>query len=377
MRLIWIGYIIEVLILSLIKPYVTNFEGVAIIAVLVHVIFSMVILYLSDRKIRYIIILGYLLRVFILFWDLYARNIYSLPNSGADTEMFYRMSVLISNNLSMIGTTNGGMYSNILGIIFSLIGPQRVFGQYLNVLLGISTVFMLYKILENLDINTMIKRIVVIVATFFPNSIIFSAIFLREIFTTLFVSVSLYYFIKWFKKKLDSNAKEYDVIFLGRLSEQKAPLEFIDLINRVSKIKPDIQAVMVGSGILEEECKRKIEYLNLNGNIEMLGFVEKPFNILAKSKVLCMTSKWEGFDLVAIEALALGVPVIATPVGGLTELIDEKSGLLTFENEVYSNEVIKLLDSSSYLKEKSKNASNRADDLNNIDIYMSTIKKYI
>src|SRR5690554_4192117 len=55
MKLIWIGYIIEILILSLIKPYVTNFEGVAIIAVLVHVIFSMVILYLCNRKIRYVI----------------------------------------------------------------------------------------------------------------------------------------------------------------------------------------------------------------------------------------------------------------------------------------------------------------------------------
>lgn len=199
MKLIWIGYIIEILILSLIKPYVTNFEGVAIIAVLMHVIFSMVILYLSDRKIKHVIILGYLARVFVLFWDLYARNIYSLPNSGADTEMFYRMSVLISNNLSMIGTTNGGMYSNILGIIFSLIGPQRVFGQYLNVLLGISTVFMIYKTLENLEINPKVIQIVILIASFFPNSIIFSGIFLREMFPTFFVSVSLYFFIKWFK----------------------------------------------------------------------------------------------------------------------------------------------------------------------------------
>ena len=134
-----------------------------------------------------------------MFWDLYARNIYSLPNSGADTVMFYRMSVLISNNLSMIGTTNGGMYSNILGITFSLIGPQRMFGQYLNVLLGISTVFMIYKTLENLEINPKVIQIVILIASFFPNSILFSGIFLREIFPTFFVSVSLYFFIKWFK----------------------------------------------------------------------------------------------------------------------------------------------------------------------------------
>lgn len=199
MKLIWVGYIIEILILSLIKPYVTNFEGVAIIAVLVHVIFSMVILYLSDRKIRYIIILGYLLRVFILFWDLYARNFFSLPNSGADTEMFYRTSLLISDNLAMIGSTRGGMYSNILGVLFSLIGPQRAFGQYLNVLLGISTVFVIYKTLENLEINSKVIQIVILIASFFPNSILFSGIFLREIFPTFFVSVSLYFFIKWFK----------------------------------------------------------------------------------------------------------------------------------------------------------------------------------
>lgn len=201
----------------LIKPYVTNFEGVAIIAVLVHVIFSMVILYLSDRKIRYIIILGYLLRVFILFWDLYARNIFSLSNSGADTEMFYKTSLLISDNLAMIGSTRGGMYSNILGVLFSLIGPQRVVGQYLNVLLGISTVLMIYRILGILEINTRIKQIVIIVAAFFPNSIIFSAIFLREIFPIFFVLVSLYYFIKWFKGTQTKNIL-LAFLFLGLAS---------------------------------------------------------------------------------------------------------------------------------------------------------------
>lgn len=217
MKLIWVGYIIEILILSLIKPYVTNFEGVAIIAVLVHVIFSMVILYLSDRKIRYIIILGYLLRVFILFWDLYARNFFSLPNSGADTEMFYRTSLLISDNLAMIGSTRGGMYSNILGVLFSLIGPQRAFGQYLNVLLGISTVFVIYKTLENLEINPKVIQIVILIASFFPNSILFSGIFLREIFPTFFVSVSLYFFIKWFKGTRTRNIL-LALLFLGLAS---------------------------------------------------------------------------------------------------------------------------------------------------------------
>src|SRR5699024_9385267 len=93
----------------------------------------------------------------------------------------------------------------------------RVVGQYLNVLLGISTVFVIYKTLENLEINPKVIQIVILIASFFPNSIIFSGIFLREIFPTFFVSVSLYFFIKWFRRAHTKNML-LAFLFLGLAS---------------------------------------------------------------------------------------------------------------------------------------------------------------
>ena len=71
--------------------------------------------------------------------------------------------------------------------------------QYINVLIGISVVYIIYRILHLLDINKNIQKTIIFIAAFFPNSLIMSAIFLREIFPTFFVALSLYYFIKWMK----------------------------------------------------------------------------------------------------------------------------------------------------------------------------------
>lgn len=200
MKLVWVGYFFEIGILALIKPYIVNFDSVAILAVIFHVIFTIIILFYNSKKTTLILVIAFIIRVVVLFWDLYGRRIFVLPNSGADSEMYYRYSVLISENLSLLGNTRGRIYSDINGLLFYLIGPQRIFGQYMNVLIGILTIFVIYKILCLVNINEQVKKIIICIIAFFPNSIIMSAIFLREAIPTFFVSLSLYYFIRWFSE---------------------------------------------------------------------------------------------------------------------------------------------------------------------------------
>lgn len=199
MKAIWIFYLIELLLLTLFKPLIKNPEAVGVVVVLVHIIFTTIILYTAKKNIREPFLIGFLLRAFTLFWDLYARDILQLPNSGADTESYYNNSVTISKNLSMLGNTRGGIYSDINGIMFSLVGPQRIVLQYLNVLLGITTIYFVLKALSLLEIDEKNVRLTAFLIAFYPNAIIFSSIFLREIFSTFFMSASIYAFIKWFK----------------------------------------------------------------------------------------------------------------------------------------------------------------------------------
>lgn len=119
-----------------------------------------------------------------------------------------------------------------------------------------------------------------------------------------------------------TNMEEYDLVFLGRLSKEKNPTQFIEIVKLVQD-KRGINAVMIGDGPLKEECKELIDKYQLNSVITLKGFLNNPYVILKNSKILCMTSIWEGFGLAAIEALTLGKPVIAPKVGGLPNIVDE------------------------------------------------------
>lgn len=199
MKLIWFLFSIEILMLGILNSLTIAPTYVGLVAVLIHVIISYMILMVYKNKMKLIFIFGYLARIAFMFWDLFARDIYVLPHSGADSEMFYHTSVVISKDLSMLGNTRGGLFSDIIGLLFNLIGDQRVVAQYINVLLGLSIVFIIYKILQLLNIDEKIQMYILAISAFFPNSIIMSAIFLREIIPTFLVTVSLLQFIKWFQ----------------------------------------------------------------------------------------------------------------------------------------------------------------------------------
>ena len=174
------------------------------------------------------------------------------------------------------------------------------------------------------------------------------------------------------RRKTDgsNSGEEYDIAFLGRLSEPKNPLEYIEIVNDIQREMP-VKAVMIGDGELREIVEEKIQELGLEEIINLKGFLENPYEILQKCKVLCMPSRWEGFGLAAVEALALGVPVVATEVGGLPGIIDESCGKLCDSKETFVEEIGSLLSDSELYRKKISGANKRAEELDNIDQYIS------
>lgn len=129
--------------------------------------------------------------------------------------------------------------------------------------------------------------------------------------------------------------KNYDLFFIGRLTEQKNPFLFIDIVSKLKNNKSDIKAVIIGDGELKEECLKKISDYNLSSNIDMVGFVSNPFPIIKNSKVCIMPSKWEGFGLTAIESLILNKPVLNSGVGGLGEIFKDNYEFICNNMEDY------------------------------------------
>ena len=138
----------------------------------------------------------------------------------------------------------------------------------------------------------------------------------------------------------------YDLLFVGRLVEQKAPQMFIEIVGKLKQSGRSIKCAMVGTGDLEKMCRELIEQNGLQSSIELLGFQENPYLYMRMSKLLCMTSRWEGYGLVAAEANILGIPVLSTKTGGVTELFGEKAEELCNGSDDFFEKIQKLLSDS-------------------------------
>lgn len=127
-------------------------------------------------------------------------------------------------------------------------------------------------------------------------------------------------------------SKKYDLFFLGRLSEEKNPLGFIEIVKMLNN--EELRCVMIGDGPLYADCKRLISHNNLEDSIEMVGFQKNPYPYVNSSKIGIMPSKYEGFGLAAIEATILGKPVINSGVGGLSSIY-ENTNLIAHNKAEY------------------------------------------
>ena len=105
-----------------------------------------------------------------------------------------------------------------------------------------------------------------------------------------------------------------------------------------------------------------------------MGFKKNRFDYICSSKLMCITSKWEGFGLMAIESLALGVPVITTGVGGLKDIVTKDCGCICMSDDEFIKAITIHLTNKSIYREKCKNTMKRAKTLENIDEYMNELK---
>ena len=142
------------------------------------------------------IIVGYLFRVAILFFDLFGTKIFVLPQSGADSLMFYRAAEQWTVN--GIESTRG-FFVYAMFKLFEFIGVNRLYAQFLLMLFSIASLIIFVLIIDKLVIDDAIKAYSAWIFCLLPNFALLSSLFLRESLVTFLISVSVYFFIKWMK----------------------------------------------------------------------------------------------------------------------------------------------------------------------------------
>ena len=175
-------------------------------------------------------------------------------------------------------------------------------------------------------------------------------------------------------KDADENRYHYDLIYLGRLTYEKNPQRLMRLSAALKLCKPDIQVAVVGAGELEGETKALCEELKLQENVHFLGFQSNPIKMVADSGAMILTSRWEGMPMCALEAMALGTPVVSTPSDGLKDLIENGvNGYLSDEDAVLTEDVLKILGDPDHRRLLSENAVKKFARINDEEKYNATI----
>jgi len=117
---------------------------------------------------------------------------------------------------------------------------------------------------------------------------------------------------------------------IGRFSTQKNHRTFLSALIPVVEQFPDLQVLFVGEGELENEIRQHTEELNLGKTVRFMGQRRDIYKILKALDALVVPSLWEGLPNVMLEAMAVGIPVIATRVGGIPDVLtDGQTGRLT------------------------------------------------
>ncbi len=110
-----------------------------------------------------------------------------------------------------------------------------------------------------------------------------------------------------------SELEEKNIVSIGRLSSEKGFLDLVDVFEMVSKKHPDWRLTIVGEGKEREKIEEQIKEKNLYDKITLVGLKneEELANILLESSMYVMTSFYESFGLVLIEAESFGIPLLA------------------------------------------------------------------
>lgn len=123
----------------------------------------------------------------------------------------------------------------------------------------------------------------------------------------------------------ESTDHRFQLLFVGRLTRQKDPLT---LLNAFDALPTELKAVSslnyAGEGELRGDLEARITELGLSERVKLLGQCQNPTQLMTQSTLLVLPSLWEGMPNVVLEAMAAGLPIVATDVDGTRELITDQ-----------------------------------------------------
>lgn len=137
------------------------------------------------------------------------------------------------------------------------------------------------------------------------------------------------------------------LVCIGRVDKNKNFALAIKSLALIKKIRNDIKLVIIGDGELKQEYKTLCDSLGLMDDVIFTGYKTNPFPIVKQCSLLCMTSYSEGFPMIIMECMSLGIPFITTKVSGASDELynNGKCGVIAdWDEKDYSKKILELFD---------------------------------
>lgn len=132
------------------------------------------------------------------------------------------------------------------------------------------------------------------------------------------------------RAKLDLQKEDIFFVAIGRLVYEKGHEFLVEAMSIAARSNEKIVSGICGSGPLYESLTNQIKRLGLNEKVKLLGHWDNIPELLTAADVFVLPSRWEGLPMALLEGMMACLPVIATKVEGVEEVIEEgKHGLLT------------------------------------------------
>lgn len=150
---------------------------------------------------------------------------------------------------------------------------------------------------------------------------------------------------------------EYVIGALGRLAPEKGFNYLMEAISILRDRKYPVKLLIGGAGPLEIQLKKLTRELNIDKNVEFIGWVHDKENFFKSVDIFCIPSVFETFGIVALEAMSYQVPIVATKTGGASQIFAAGSDALI--TDTASNQG--LADNIAYLIENPLKAQELID----------------
>lgn len=178
----------------------------------------------------------------------------------------------------------------------------------------------------------------------------------------------------------DLASYDYDVVFLGRFTDQKNPQRVVGILEQLEqRLHPSskpLHAAMIGDGELYEPIRELIKEKKLEQVIVLPGYMTNPYKALTSAKVCLMASRYEGTPMSVLEAMALGVPVVSTPVDGIADVVESGvTGYLEETDEKLAERLQELLTDPVKQKQMSEASKRRFEQICDLKQYRETLEQ--